>query len=1084
MKLNKYIGLALMPMLFAACQNDTLGEEIQQQNGIYTLSGKMAGGAAMSRAQVMLGNTDGSRESFMWNEGDAFALYQEDNNGITQHVFTISADYSETGEGDKKSATFTTDNPAQAMKYVAVYPANTYVNEGDDVEFGFQTYLDFTQTTNAEERAEVWKEYMKNNMFMMAEGSLNGDGVNTVSFRHLTSLARITYTNSTDKVQKITGIRLGGDQSFGTHQNYDLHHGGQTSGGSTNGYELWTEGLTVEAGETADFYMFFFPEVFWNMDNCMHLSIIDRNHLELPVAQISVANGGVDRFEAGKRYWFKVTEYDNGMVWSKDFTTEVATIENPQLAMALQSYLGSDMVIVNADSTATISLMDARSIEYLNFNRDGIKLSSLDGLEIFSNLKELNADNVGLEGSFDASVFAKLEKLELQNNHLTVLNVKGCSKLNWLTFENNMVKEIDLSECPKLDVFNCGYNLLTSLDLSANKNITWLGCEDNLLTALDLSMMETDGGYFLLGGQGESTGDNLTITIKMTDAWKEAWYNLLNDGYNSRRVIIEGEVTPAEDEVMIASTGFATALYNVLGSDKVTLTETGRGIMKKEVVEGITELNLNGQKGVTSLSGLNHFVNLKRLTADTVDLEGDLDFSQNPAIEYLDLSRNPGITSIWVRENPNLTDLYLVSSPIQKLDVTKNPNLKSLLLVDSKVSYLDMSQNPQLYHLNCRANYISELDVTANSELKQLYCGGQYDGITIKVTMTSEHKVWWDESFSNRWENERVEVYVHDANYLTIKNPEFSAALKRLFDSKVILDGNGYAQMTEDDVLNVTILDFGADGSYTIPSFAGIELFKNLTFLQASNADVLECNLSQNTKLQHVYLRYNDLKSLDLNNSPELVALDIDGNENLTSLNIDNCMHLDYLHILQTGLTSVNIQNKENIVYLGYDVTNLPLDLTEFTSVKYLNVFDSDLTSLDFVPASIKGQLIEFDFGCNQITSIDLKGYSNLEVLRCEMNPLTTLQLDLVQTLKELMCYNCKIESLDLTVLPNLERIYCGEQVNDIKLILKVTEGQKSKWHNQWKYDYSNNVRVYLEGEEPSDEGNGSLGNFGTGGEF
>jgi hypothetical protein len=200
----------------------------------------------------------------------------------------------------------------------------------------------------------------------------------------------------------------------------------------------------------------------------------------------------------------------------------------------------------------------------------------------------------------------------------------------------------------------------------------------------------------------------------------------------------------------------------VLGADKVTLTESGRAIMKKEVVRDITELNLNGQKGVTSLSGLNQFVSLKRLTADTVELEGDLDFSQNPAIEYLDLSRNPGITSIWVGDNPYLTDLYLVSSPINSLDVTNNPNLKSLLLVDSKVSYLDMSKNPKLYHLNCRANYISELDVTANSELKQLYCGGQYDGITIKVTMTSEHKVWWDESFSNRWENTNVEVLIKD----------------------------------------------------------------------------------------------------------------------------------------------------------------------------------------------------------------------------------------------------------------------------------------------------------------------------------
>ena len=343
---------------------------------------------------------------------------------------------------------------------------------------------------------------------------------------------------------------------------------------------------------------------------------------------------------------------------------------------------------------------------------------------------------------------------------MTDLNVKGCSRLKWLDIENNQLEELDLSDCPDLYMLNCNHNLLTSLDLSANKRISWLGCQDNLLTELDLTMMETGGDYLLLGGQGESTGDNLTVTIRMTDAWKETWYNLLEDGYNSRRVIIEGEVTPAEDEIMIGNKGFATALYNVLGSDKVTLTESGRAILKKEVAESITELNLNGQTGVTALAGLQYFVNLKRLIADTVGLEGAFDFYTNPALEYLDLSRNPGITNIWVDRNPNLTHLFLVDSPIWNLNVTQNPNLESLLVVDSNIDYLDMSKNPKLYHLNCRANRISKLDVTNNPLLTQLYCGGQHDGITIHVTMTSEHKVWWDESFSTRWENENVEVDV------------------------------------------------------------------------------------------------------------------------------------------------------------------------------------------------------------------------------------------------------------------------------------------------------------------------------------
>ena len=88
-----------MVVAFSACQQHTLESEIQQ-NGIYTLIGKMSGGEAMSRAQIVLDNTDVGKESFMWNDGDAFTLYQEIDGTYTEHVYQIS-DYSEEGEGDK-----------------------------------------------------------------------------------------------------------------------------------------------------------------------------------------------------------------------------------------------------------------------------------------------------------------------------------------------------------------------------------------------------------------------------------------------------------------------------------------------------------------------------------------------------------------------------------------------------------------------------------------------------------------------------------------------------------------------------------------------------------------------------------------------------------------------------------------------------------------------------------------------------------------------------------------------------------------------------------------------------------------------
>ena len=52
-------------------------------------------------------------------------------------------------------------------------------------------------------------------------------------------------------------------------------------------------------------------------------------------------------------------------------------------------------------------------------------------------------------------------------------------------------------------------------------------------------------------------------------------------------------------------------------------------------------------------------------------------------------------------------------------------------------------------------------------------------------------------------------------------------------------------------------------------------------------------------------------------------------------------------------------------------------------------------------------------------------------------------------------------------------------------MVLTLTEAQKEWWNNNLKDDYSNS-RVYFKGEEPAEipEGNGSLDNFGNGGEF
>ena len=113
MKLNKYSWLAALPLLFTACQDDMLVEKHSQQ-GIYTLSATVENGSASSRAQIVLNGTSTTKESFHWNEEDAFTLFQlpvkdAEGNVVTEmssHEFTISDSYSD--EKPAASADFST----------------------------------------------------------------------------------------------------------------------------------------------------------------------------------------------------------------------------------------------------------------------------------------------------------------------------------------------------------------------------------------------------------------------------------------------------------------------------------------------------------------------------------------------------------------------------------------------------------------------------------------------------------------------------------------------------------------------------------------------------------------------------------------------------------------------------------------------------------------------------------------------------------------------------------------------------------------------------------------------------------------
>ena len=547
MKMNKYIGMAVMSMLFAACQNEVMDESLQlEDQPIYTLSGKMNKGVD-SRAQIQLGNPNASGEIFMWNEGDCFNLYQ--GGAETEVTFNISSDYDEAVTSDKSTATFTAEVPVYPGDYVAVYP--TVPVENNRFLFEFQRELDFSAAVTQEDKDAVWKEYFKNNMFMVARGSLTAEGPNALHFQHQCALARITYHNASGKDQVLNSVTLCGQNQywgFIARQNMDGTGG---SGTITSWYDLNLNGLQVAAGESTDIYMFFFPSEL-NENGIVELffSLQDGNRsVSLPAAEIAAANGGAERFQEGMRYWFNVTATRNGAVFTKNYSTAPITFENVAFAAALQGVLGADMITIDPNTGfGTMIEADVLSVTNLDFGWGKFQIPSLDGIEKFKNLESLSCNQASVEDCNLEQNMA-LREIELYNNQLVSLDLSGCPNLKNLHLSNNQdLTSLNISNCMRIERLEVNETALSTLDipkkdfiyslgygrtkLSFNLNefpkLTNLAIYDLELTSLDLIPSNIKAQLYQL-----QCYDNQISSINLSEYPKMAYLSIYQNNFTS-----------------------------------------------------------------------------------------------------------------------------------------------------------------------------------------------------------------------------------------------------------------------------------------------------------------------------------------------------------------------------------------------------------------------------------------------------------------------------------------------------------------------------------------------------------------------
>ena len=130
------------------------------------------------------------------------------------------------------------------------------------------------------------------------------------------------------------------------------------------------------------------------------------------------------------------------------------------------------------------------------------------------------------------------------------------------------------------------------------------------------------------------------------------------------------------DPIDIADNAFMDALIED-GYDK-----DGDGIISYEEAESVTSLFVFGGKNITSLKGIEAFINLESLHICRT------------SIRRLHLPGLGNLTSLWCRDNELLSDL----------DFSECVSLTGIACENNALTSIDLSGNPELESLYCFSN--------------------------------------------------------------------------------------------------------------------------------------------------------------------------------------------------------------------------------------------------------------------------------------------------------------------------------------------------------------------------------------------
>lgn len=477
------------------------------------------------------------------------------------------------------------------------------------------------------------------------------------------------------------------------------------------------------------------------------------------------------------------------------------------------------------------------------------------------------------------------------------------------------------------------------------------------------------------------------------------------------------EYDPSTAGVAVNSTNFPDVAFRIYVSGVCDIN--GDGYLSDEEVMAVTAIVIEGkadsQGPISSLKGIEHFTALEYLLCEYNNLT-DLDLSQNKSIKGV-LCYGNKLKSLEISNLSSLNVLWCDSNQLEELDLRGDTSLESLGCSYNKLKKIYMPENSVLNIMRCYNNELSYLDISNCPILQEYVKSG---------TMTIDDDGYRHYKISDSKElvtdnglmltGGATEAYVNSAYF---PDPAF----RRYISHNLDVDHDN--KLSEMEIMTTLSISCEKSG---IEDLTGSEYFTSIVVLNCSGNELVELDVSANTKLAMLICYDNNLTSLNVSGC-NLFELSCYNNE-LKTLDLSNCDAM-FISCDNNNLTSLDVSRMTGLYQLSCSCNNLnSLLLSGCSSLSFLYCSGNNLSSLNITGCTVLSRL---DCSGNALTNLDVSKNTMLQRLWCYDNKLSVLDVSQNSELLLLSCYNNSLSRLDVTGNTALRGLAC--QNNGLKAL-------------------------------------------------